>query len=122
MRQPPPIALLPDQDFPQYMVLAQGAENEGSMGNLTRRFGVAVAVLGLMLGAPGRTGAALIIGNYPPMNDDMSVDLEGNSAAAGWSTPAGAAYTLDSATFRVRAEQTVATAKVELFGDSGGNP
>ena len=90
-----------------------------------QRFGAAVlaAALALVVGAARPAGAAFIITNYPQANDNSDFGLgPGNrSAATGFTLPAGSAYTLGNVTLRL-ATRSGGTAKVELFGDVGGNP
>ena len=73
-------------------------------------------------GCAGRTEAGIIIGNYPTTGDGNVIDMEEHSVGAGWTMPAGTAYTLTSATFRLVQDGPTGSNKVELFGDSGGNP
>jgi hypothetical protein len=71
---------------------------------------------------PGSGGAGAG-GRNSQANDNGDFGLgSGNcSAAAGFTLPAGSAYTLGNVTLRL-ATRSGGTAKVELFGDVGGNP
>ena len=59
--------------------------------HVTRWNALAAAMLGLMVGAAGRTEAGIIIGNYPTTGDGNVIDMEEHSVGAGWTMPAGTA-------------------------------
>jgi hypothetical protein len=89
--------------------------------NASRWIGIGMAGLGLLIGMAGRVEAELVIGNYPPTNDSAQVGISpGNVIAAGFRIPSKVGFELDSFTMRAIAISPDTTAKVELFGDSGG--
>jgi hypothetical protein len=91
--------------------------------NASRCIGIGMAGLGLLVGMAGRVEAELVIGNYPPTNDVAQVGIfPGNVIATGFRIPSFVGFELDSFTMRAFAVSPDTTAKVELFGDSGGIP
>jgi hypothetical protein len=83
-----------------------------------------LAALGLMCGVAGPARADLIIGNYPPSGERA---IEGGipgtiSVAAGFTMPAGSAYTLDSVTMRLQRGASGSFLDLELYGDVDGHP
>jgi hypothetical protein len=93
--------------------------------NASRCIGIGMAGLGLLIGMAGRVEAdpILVIGNFPPTNDMAQVGIfPGNAIAAGFRIPSFVGFELDSFTMRAFAASPDTTAKVELFGDSGGIP
>jgi hypothetical protein len=91
--------------------------------NASRCIGIGMAGLGLLIGMAGRVEAGLVIGNFPPTNDNAQVGMfPGNVTAAGFRIPSHVGFELDSFTMRAVAVSPDTTAKVELFGDSGGIP
>jgi hypothetical protein len=96
--------------------------NAGMRANTVRLFASALflAIAGAGLSP---AGAAVIITNYPPPNDNVSTNIDdGLAVAAGFTLPGGAAYSLTSATVRISADDTVTAFSAQLFGDGGAGP
>jgi PEP-CTERM motif len=75
--------------------------------------------------ASAEAQATVLISNFPQTNDNFGSSIASTpnqSKAAGFTTPTGDAYVLDSVTMRLLVQNTARTIDVYLYGGSATNP